>query len=378
VGTPIHDIVAGLCLALARNFRSDIGRGKEFKKPILFQGGVSKNSGMIRAFEQVLRLKPKELIIPKYQVFMAAIGVALLAKDVKISFDWQKKRKELLEYVKAKEGKRSTHEHLRLEEIDGKYFIPVSPPLSKVDAYLGIDVGSISTNIVAIDNEGRILSKVYLRTGGDPLNTVREGLQIINKDTNGRLNVVGVGTTGSGREMIGRFVGADVVKNEITSQATAALYIDPKVDTVFEIGGQDSKFIRLKSGAVVDFAMNKACAAGTGSFLEEQGERLNISIDEFGEIALRCERPVRLGERCTVFMESDLIHHQQRGSKKEELIAGLAYSIVYNYLNRVVGNHKIGEKIFFQGGVAWNKAVLAAFRKLTGREVHVPPHHDVT
>ncbi|MGQ9733523.1 MAG: acyl-CoA dehydratase activase [Candidatus Bipolaricaulia bacterium] len=382
VGVETKEIVAGLCYALARNFRSDIGRGKEFKKPILFQGGVSKNPGMVRAFEEVLGLKPGELIIPKYQVLMAAIGTALIAKEgPKIRFSWEEQRERLLSMARAREAREGSHRRLILRPSLRKLVVPersLDEGETEVEAYLGIDVGSISTNLVAIDREGRMLSSVYLRTGGDPLLAVRRGLKVLKSQTEGKLRVIGVGVTGSGRELIGKFVGADLVKNEITAQATAAVAIDPEVDTVFEIGGQDSKFIRLKNGAIIDFAMNKACAAGTGSFLEEQAGRLAIPIEEFSEIALHCPAPAPLGERCTVFMESDLIHHQQRGSSKEELIAGLAYSIAYNYLNRVVGNRKIGERILFQGGVAHNKAVLAAFQQLTGKEVLVPPHHDVT
>ena len=381
VGVETKEIVAGLCYALARNFRSDIGRGKEFHKPILFQGGVSKNPGMVRAFEEVLGLKPGELIIPKYQVLMAAIGTALIAKDgPKIRFSWEEQRERLLALARAREAREGSHRRLVLRPSSRRLELPERSleGEKEVEAYLGIDVGSISTNLVAIDRAGRMLSWVYLRTGGDPLLAVRRGLKVLETQTAGKLRVIGVGVTGSGRELIGRFVGADLIKNEITAQATAAVAIDPQVDTVFEIGGQDSKFIRLKNGAIIDFAMNKACAAGTGSFLEEQAGRLAIPIEEFSEIALRCPAPAPLGERCTVFMESDLIHHQQRGSSKEELIAGLAYSIAYNYLNRVVGSRKLGERILFQGGVAHNKAVLAAFQQLTGKEVLVPPHHDVT
>src|SRR4030066_849964 len=175
------------------------------------------------------------------------------------------------------------------------------------------------------------------------------------------------------------FVGADVVRNEITAQATGARAIDPSVDTIFEIGGQDSKYISLEHGVVVDSEMNKVCAAGTGSFLEEQAENMDISIkEEFGKLALSAEDPVRMGERCTVFIESDLVHHQQRGAPKDDLTAGLSYSIVQNYLNRVVGDRRIGDRIFFQGGTAFNKGVVAAFENVLEKEIIVPENHDVT
>ena len=193
------------------------------------------------------------------------------------------------------------------------------------------------------------------------------------------MEIIGAGTTGSGRYLTGDFIGADVVRNEITAQATASAHIDPAVDTIFEIGGQDSKYISLKNGVVVDFEMNKVCAAGTGSFLEEQAEKLGISIKEqFGTMALGAPSAVPLGERCTVFMESDLVHHQQGGAKKDELVAGLCYSIVHNYLNKVVEKKTVGNHIFFQGGTAFNKGVVAAFQNVVGKTITVPPHNEVT
>ena len=193
------------------------------------------------------------------------------------------------------------------------------------------------------------------------------------------ITVLGAGTTGSGRYLTGDFIGADIIVNEITAQATAAIDFDPTVDTIFEIGGQDSKYISIENGVVVDFEMNKVCAAGTGSFLEEQAEKLNINIvEEFGCMALKSDCPVKLGDRCTVFMESDLNSFMQKGARNENLVGGLAYSIVYNYLQKVVGDRKIGNKIFFQGGVTNNKAVVAAFEQVVGKKIIIPPHFDVT
>lgn len=253
------------------------------------------------------------------------------------------------------------------------------PQEDKIDAFLGIDVGSLSTNVVAIDRHKNVIGRIYLMTEGRPIEAVKRGLKIVGEQIKHKVNILGVGTTGSGRYLTGDFVGADVVHNEITAQAVAAVSIDPKVDTIFEIGGQDSKYVSLQDGAVVDFEMNKVCAAGTGSFLQEQAEKLNINIEEeFGDLALKSKCPVNCGERCTVFMESDLVAHQQSGVPKEDLVAGLAYSIVYNYLNKVVGDKRVGNHIFFQGGVAWNRAVVAAFEKVTGKTITVPPHHDVT
>jgi predicted CoA-substrate-specific enzyme activase len=244
---------------------------------------------------------------------------------------------------------------------------------------MGIDVGSISTNVAVIDGDGRLLSKRYLMTAGRPIEAVRQGLRETAAELGDRVEIVGVGTTGSGRHMIADFVGADIVKNEITAQATAAVSIDPAVDTIFEIGGQDSKYISLEGGVIVDFEMNKACAAGTGSFLEEQAQKLHVSVtNEFAECAFSSPCPTKLGERCTVFMENSLMANLQRGTSRNDLLAGLAYSIVQNYINRVVAGRRIGAKVFFQGGVAYNKSVVAAFEKFLGLHVTVPPDHEVT
>ncbi len=248
----------------------------------------------------------------------------------------------------------------------------------KVEAYLGVDVGSISTNVVVIARNRDILARRYLMTAGKPLEAVRQGLFEVGKEVGKNVIIKGVGVTGSGRYLTGEFIGADIVKNEITAHATAAAWVDKNVDTIFEIGGQDSKYISLENGAIVDFTMNKVCAAGTGSFLEEQSEKLDVNIkQEFGKRALDSCCPSQLGERCTVFMESDLNHHQQLGVPKDDLLAGLSYSIVLNYINRVVEKRKIGNTIFLQGGVAANRGVKAAFEKVTGRTIIVPPYHDV-
>jgi predicted CoA-substrate-specific enzyme activase len=382
-GTPLPDILAGLCLALTRNFKSVIGKGKAFVPPILFQGGVAYNRAVAWAFESVLNLKPGQLIVPDNHSVMSALGAALVTMD-----------EEAEGGLPAFHGFDSLVECVRTNTSDRRSMPPLAPYVRQVacgevtprpdtrdpsPVYLGIDVGSISTNVVLIDKQARVVARRYLPTAGKPLEAVRRTLREIGHEVGHRVIVRSVGTTGSGRYLTGDFVGADVVRNEITAQARAATAIDPTVDTVFEIGGQDSKYVCLDHGTVVDFAMNNACAAGTGSFLEEQAERLKIDIKEdFSRLALSSASPMCLGERCTVFMESDLIHHQQQGARVDELTGGLAYSIAQNYLNRVVDGRPIGKSILFQGGVAGNQSVAAALRALTGCEITVPPHHDIT
>ncbi len=377
------DIVAGLCYALARNFKSCIGKGKPFIPPISFQGGVAANAGMRRAFFDVLEMNDGDFIIPKYFASMGAIGAAFLTLENGGSSKKFHGLERLKKHVLNPDTASDALEPLSLSDyhnMQSKWNPTLNPSSDeRIPAFLGIDVGSISTNLVVIDKNRKVLSKRYLMTAGKPIEAIRQGLQEVGKEVGHFVEIQGVGTTGSGRYLTGDFVGADVIRNEITAQATAAAYIDPKVDTIFEIGGQDSKYISLENGAIVDFEMNKVCAAGTGSFLEEQAERLGLSIkEEFANLALSAQAPVSLGERCTVFIESDLVHHQQKGAKRDNLIAGLCYSIVLNYLNKVVGDKRVGNNIFFQGGTAFNKGVVAAFEKITGKKITVPDHNEVT
>ncbi len=383
VGTPMSDILMGVCLAMARNFTTVIGKGKKFTAPILFQGGVAYNGAVTRAFETVLNLAPGSIVVPEHHTIMAALGTAYVTMDEIaagrraasfVGFDL------LADAVQASGLDRESLPVLirPLDPLEGHPLLGALPEGERVDAWLGVDVGSVSTNVVLIDAENRVLARRYLPTAGRPLEAVRDGLQMV-LDVADRVTVRGAGTTGSGRHLTGDFIGADVVRNEISAQARAAVAIDPEVDTVIEIGGQDSKFIRLLNGAVTDFKMNNACAAGTGSFLQEQADRLKIKVEaQFSDLAFSSGCPAALGERCTVFMESDIVHHQQRGAQVPDLTAGLAYSIAENYLNRVVNSRPLGNHIFFQGGVAANGSVVAAFRELTHRSITVPPNHDVT
>ncbi|AZO94664.1 acyl-CoA dehydratase activase [Halocella sp. SP3-1] len=245
------------------------------------------------------------------------------------------------------------------------------------DMYLGIDIGSVSINVIAIDSENEILFKSYCRNSGEPVEIVKEVLTDLQEKVKNRYNVKGVGVTGSGRQLIGYILGADVVKNEITAHATATIHYHPDVSTIFEIGGQDSKLIIVRDRIVTDFAMNTVCAAGTGSFLDHQAQRLGVKIEEFGELALTAERDVRIAGRCTVFAESDMISKQQYGFTKAEIIKGLSEALVRNYINNIVRGKKIKPVYVFQGGVAANVGIKAAFEKEIGSEVIIPEHFNV-
>ncbi len=381
IATPLHDIVAGLCFAVARNFKSTLGRGKKFEKPFIFQGGVAANVGMVRAFREIFELEDGELVIPEYHASMGALGAILHAlKNQNGHAVGFKGTEEIKNYLASDRSNSARLEILSLSKAKyNKAVKEISKNDVKTEVFLGVDVGSLSTNIVLIDKENNVVARRYLPTASKPLNAIQRGLKEIYDEIGKFVTVIGVGTTGSGRYLTGDFIGADIIQNEITAQATAAITYDPTVDTIFEIGGQDSKYISIENGVVVDFEMNKVCAAGTGSFLEEQADKLDITIvDQFADLAFKSEKPVRLGDRCTVFMESDLNSHQQKGADIPDLVGGLAYSIVQNYIHKVVGDKPIGNKIFFQGGVTNNKAVVAAFEKITGKPIIIPPHFDVT
>jgi len=241
---------------------------------------------------------------------------------------------------------------------------------------LGIDVGSVSTNLVVIDDQGELKARLYLPTNGRPLEALRSGLSQLAEQFEDN-DIKACGVTGSGRQLAAAVMGADIVKNEITAHAAAACYVRPDVRTIIEIGGQDSKIIYIEDGMVTDFAMNTVCAAGTGSFLDRQAQRLNMPVSEFGACALRSTSPVRIAGRCAVFAESDMISKQQAGHSTEDIVAGLCEALVRNYLNNLASHRRPEAPILFQGGVAANAGIVAAFEKALGVPVIVPPHHDV-
>jgi len=240
-----------------------------------------------------------------------------------------------------------------------------------MNAYLGIDIGSISTKGVIIDDSNNIICSIYLWTEGNPVEAVKKLINNLKENIPPDYNIKGIGTTGSARKLIGLMLDANVVKNEITAHAIGTLSIHPDVRTILEIGGQDSKIILLDRGIVVDYAMNTLCAAGTGAFLSSQAKRLGVAIEEFGTFALKSNNPTKIAARCTVFAESDLVHKAGMGYSKEDIIAGLCKSIVLNYLNNVGKGKKIKGPIVFQGGVSKNKGVVKFFEEILNEEVIV-------
>lgn len=237
--------------------------------------------------------------------------------------------------------------------------------------YLGVDIGSISTKGVIIDEKNNIIASEYIWTNGNPMSAVKELIKRLKNQLPKDYIVKGIGTTGSARKLIGVMLDANVVKNEITAHAVGTLSLYPDVKTILEIGGQDSKIIIIDNGIITDYSMNTLCAAGTGAFLSSQAERLKVPIEEFGKIALTSNNPVKIAARCTVFAESDLIHKSQVGYAKEDIVAGLCKSIVQNYLNNVAKGKNIKSPIVFQGGVSKNKGVLKYFEEILDTSIIV-------
>jgi len=244
-------------------------------------------------------------------------------------------------------------------------------------AYLGIDVGSITTKLVVLSKDDRVLAKSYIRNSGRPIEAIQQGMEEVLTQLGGSASIDGVATTGSARHLAAYLVGADLVKNEITAHAIAVIDLLPEAKTIIEIGGQDSKVIVLKNGVVVDFAMNTVCAAGTGSFLDQQSARLGISIEAFGSLALKAAHSVRIAGRCTVFAETDMIHKQQIGHSVEDIVAGLCDSLVKNYLNNVCRGKEMPSPIVFQGGVAANQGIQRALERELEVSLVIPEHFDV-
>ncbi len=373
-GERLEDIIYGLHVGNARNYMGTIVCNRKLHEPILFIGGLSLNSLQVKAFREYF----PGLIVPPHSPSIGALGVALQALE-----------SEREDYVEP--------ERLLVKKREQQLSLPVASKLilketvfpeangirgrsfgKKPRCYLGIDIGSTTTKYALINEKCEIVHKRYVPTQGKPIEVTQRLLRHLQENTKKKVEIIGVSTTGSGRNVVGDFLSADLVIDEITAHARGAVEIDPEIDTIFEIGGQDSKYISISNTYPLDFDMNKVCAAGTGSFLHELANKYGINIvGEFQEVALSSERPVKLAERCTVFMESDLVSYHQRGAAKEDLIGGFCYAIVHNYLNRVVGRRKIGQRVMFLGGTSLNKGVVAAFENVLGRGLLVPLHREV-
>ncbi len=371
-GVSVEAMLYALCESIVRMLAA-LKKGP-FPEPVFFLGGVAANGAIVKALDAMLSERnghPVKVTVPPNFLYTEAIGSALLARG----------KESAVGLLPQSDDARSYYESPGLEKI----ILPANELNDKnigaVSGYLGVDVGSTSTKAVIMDESGKkILAKNYLMTAGRPVDAVKQVFSNLFQQGADKVRIAGVGVTGSGRYLIGSLIGADLIKNEITAQTRAAADIDPQAD-IIEIGGQDSKLVIKRNGVVVDYQMNKACAAGTGSFIDEMAEMLGISVrsGEFADLALSAGHTIDLGTRCAAFMGQAVPSAQREGVSKEVIAASLANSIARNYLSKVVGNRKLGSKVILTGAVFYNGAVVSAFhQQLPGKELLVAEHREVS
>jgi predicted CoA-substrate-specific enzyme activase len=391
-GFGLEAICDGLCLGLAKNIADTLFTGEQVHGPLVLAGGVAKNLAVVRHLRAILGLD----VVVERDLPLGAAGAALKGLDEVLRRGPTPPR-PVSEVLRKPTGARTCEHdalHLRLssypnfESLERTLFrgqaVLHSHPL-EVDVYrelapgrtheiyLGVDIGSTSTKAVTTDLEGRVLAGFYTATAGRPLEATQLILEGIAAWAAGRkltLDFAGMATTGSGRKFVGTILGADLVLDEITAHARAAVQLHPGVDTILEIGGQDSKFTTLKDGRVTLSVMNNVCAAGTGSFIEEQAKRLDVPLAEYGDRTEGHGSPLA-SQRCTVFMERDLNHYLAEGYERGQVLAAVLHSVRENYLKNVALESAIGDVVVFQGATARNRALVAAFEQKLGKPIHV-------
>ncbi len=371
-GAPVEAMLYALCESIARMVAS-LSKGT-FAEPVYFVGGVAANSAIVKAINEMLSARSGhqvQVTVPENYLYIAAFGSALLSRG----------KSSHVAMLPEANARQRYFEMTQLEIVS----LPGNEVNQAIEGpcpgYLGVDVGSTSTKAVILDESGKkILAKNYLMTAGRPIDAVRQVFRNLLRDGAGKVNITGVGVTGSGRYLVGSFIGADLIKNEITAQTRAAAEIDAEAD-IIEIGGQDSKLVIKRNGIVVDYQMNKACAAGTGSFIDELAEMLGVSVKngDFARLAFAAPHTIDLGTRCAAFMGQAVPSAQQEGVPLEVITASLSNSIAKNYLSKVVGTRKLGSKIILTGAVFYNQAVVSAFhQQLNGKTLTVAEHREVS
>lgn len=373
-GVSVPAMLYSLCESIARMVVS-LKKGT-LAEPIYFVGGVAANRAIAKAISDVLSMRnghDVQIGVPDNHLHIQALGAALLARD--------SGKHSRVEPLSSSDDKQEFYEMPALEKI------PVQEPgkahsiREACTGFLGVDVGSTSTKAVILDeSRKKVLAKSYLMTEGRPIDAVRKVFSNLLRDGADKVQIGGVGVTGSGRYLVGSFIGADVVKNEITAQTRAAADIDPEAD-IIELGGQDSKLVIKRNGVVVDYQMNRACAAGTGSFIDELADLLGVSAKngQFADLAFEAPHTIDLGTRCAAFMDQAVSSVQRQGVPVEVITASLSNSIAKNYLSKLVGTRKLGQKIILTGAVFYNEAVTAAFQQqLIDKTLIVAEHREVS
>jgi len=366
-GESIANVVAGLAKMIAKKIEELLI--KIGSKKVMIVGGTARNDVVI----EYVKKEFEKVDVPEEAPYFEALGAALWALEVK-----QNKIPDKGNYYKTQKSSFTFLRPLKeFEDMVDFKDMPYGNAHENDRSIIGLDVGSTTTKAVIFrESDEKILGSVYLRTNGNPIQASRECYaELLNQLNNTKIDIIGLGVTGSGRYISGLHADTEGIINEIIAHAKAAIHFDKDVDTIFEIGGQDAKYTFLTNSVASDYAMNEACSAGTGSFLEESAfESLGIKMEDIADIALRAENPPNFSDQCAAFIASDINTAFQEGISKDDIVAGLVYSICINYINRVKGFRQTGKKIFMQGGVCFNKAVPIAMAALTEKKIIVPPH----
>lgn len=392
-GFSISEICDGLCAGLAKNIADTLFSSGKPNDPLIMAGGVSKNGPVVA---HLSRMIDQPIIVDEHSYIYGAVGAALLLAEKNEADNIADVEDPSELFLKAKNERTYSYPPLSLKlstypeftsykryEFQSKVFpkatkveVDIYEPLEEGEnypVYLGIDIGSTSTKAVLVDDAGEVKVGFYTRTSGQPVEavqTVFETIDDICTENKCSFEFKGVGTTGSGRKFIGKIIGADVPLDEISAHARAAYSLDPEVDTIIEIGGQDAKFTTMKNGMVTFSIMNNVCAAGTGSFIEEQAKKLGCPLKDYSDRAEGVSAPMS-SDRCTVFMERDLNYYLSENYSTDEVLASVLHSVRDNYLTKVAIKSNIGEKIFFQGATAKNRALVAAFEQKLEKPIMV-------
>ena len=394
-GYSIGQISDGLCEGLAKNVVDTLITETGVPEPLVLAGGVSMNDAVVKHLAAMLKAEP---VIAEYAHLYGSIGAALLFMEETAplplsvqtwddlfikqthekSYGYPPLQMELSTYPDF-----SSHENYLFKPANKSAPIEVDiyrPLAEKQNVYLGLDIGSTSTKAVLINNRNETLAGLYTQTAGAPLQAVQaifEAIDDISQKHACSFIFDGVGTTGSGRKFIGRIINADLIIDEITAHARAAYELNKETDTILEIGGQDAKFTTMKNGMVTFSVMNNVCAAGTGSFIEEQAVKLGVSLNDYSNRAMNSPSPVS-SDRCTVFMERDINNYLSEGYTVDEVLASVLHSVCENYLAKVALEASIGHNICFQGATARNRALVAAFEHRLKKPIFVSPFCHLT
>ncbi|HEQ71104.1 MAG TPA: activase, partial [Spirochaetia bacterium] len=362
-GEPIANVTAGLCRMISQKITELLAKIPH--NHVILVGGTAQNKVVVDHIKQEI----PNVDVPKEAPYFEALGAALAAFDrgAPLTADLFHHEHSGFSFLPALD---------KYADLVTFNSIDYATANSGDTCIIGLDVGSTTTKAVLMRlSDHAFLASIYLRTNGNPVEASRQCYQNIREQLGDTpVEIVGIGVTGSGRHIAGLYSLTDGIINEIIAHASAAVYFDPDVDTIFEIGGQDAKYTYLTNSVAADYAMNEACSAGTGSFLEEAAwESLGVKVTDIADHAVKAIKPPNFSDQCAAFISSDIKNATHEGIAREDILAGLVYSICFNYINRVKGHRPVGQKIFMQGGVCYNRAVPLAMAAVIRKPIVVPP-----